>query len=750
MKRIVSLRYIIALTLPLLLSVVTAFAQTYPVQVSTVIIPPYSLHLSDYMNSDKLAVNVLFNDPIRFELSVKLKITIEGKNISITTKPEFNPKPIYLQSGFPERLTGADLAPYFEAANLNFQGFDRREFERKGALPEGLYRICVEVWEYNQNKKVSNAGCSAAWMVLNDPPIINYPRNGEKIKILDPQLVIFNWSPRHTGSPNAAFTTEYAFELVEVRSANQNPNNAMATSPPIFTATTHSTSIYYSIAETPLIPGQQYAFRVRAKAIAGLDELDLFKNNGYSEVFTFTYGDQCLTPDAIHLESINPTTVKASWVSLPAHTSFTLRYKENRDSAAWFEKSSMVPEYTISSLRPDTEYLIQVVGYCGIVANETVKNYTIRTKKLEEKKFACGTTPETIDVSKQTLVSSLMPGEFIESSNFKIALIEVSSTGNGTFSGRGVAYIPWFQLAGLKVEFKDIKVNEDHKVISGNVVSIKSTNSNLVWTPKTPVPTTTITDNGTNSNGGNGNSGNPGTGETGTVIVITTDHPVITLNGSGATVITDEHGNVTVVEKGQEATLVDSQGNTQIITGGSTQAGSSTGEGATTDGSTTANALPAETTDALKEALRQLREKGDFFPLPLMKERIDIRVSNLENGLAAQRTSVLTNTYVPPVSFSNPVLSISEEIITLKQEGIDNDRFKLYKAQETEYNRLKILQVFTQENQNEEQLQALAARLSINGKNMQDYMIASKANDLSKDKMAEDIAAAVLKLIDSL
>lgn len=572
MKRIIPIRYTIAFTVYLLFSVVTAFAQTYPVQVSTVIIPPYSLHLSDYMNSDKLAVNVLFNDPIRFELSVKLKITIEGKNISITTKPEFNPKPIYLQSGFPERLTGADLAPYFEAANLNFQGFDRKEFERKGALPEGLYRICVEVWEYNQNKKVSNAGCSAAWMVLNDPPIINYPKNGEKIKILDPQLVLFNWTPRHTGSPNAAFTTEYAFELVEIRSANQNPNNAIATSPPIFTTTTHSTSIYYSIAETPLIPGLQYAFRVRAKAVSGLDELDLFKNNGYSEVFTFTYGDQCLTPDAIHLESINPTSIKATWVALPAHTSFTIRYKENKEASEWFEKTSMVPEFTISSLRPDTEYAVQVVGFCGVISNEEIKTYKIKTKKVEESNFACGTTADKIDLSKSTLIKSLSPGEFIESSNFKIALIEVTHTGDG-FSGRGVAYIPWFKLAGLKVEFKDIQVNEDGKVIKGNVVSTKSSNSNWVITTKEPLPGDATTDQGsgsgnTNTGSGNGTGNGNTTGTTGPVVVAI--NPTITVDkNTGNTVITDENGKVTVVQPGEQVTLDDGHGNGQVITGGS-------------------------------------------------------------------------------------------------------------------------------------------------------------------------------------
>ena len=576
------------ITIYFLLGWISVVAQTYPVQVSTVVLPPYSVHLSDYTTSEKLAVNVLFNDPVRFELTVKLKVTIEGKNITLSTKQEFNPKPIYLQSGFPERLTGIDLAPYFEPNNLNFQGLDRRAFEQTGALPEGVYRICIEVWEYGQNKKVSNAGCSTVWMILNDPPIINYPKNGEKIKILDPQLVIFNWTPRHTGSPNAAFSTEYDFELVEVRAANQNPNNAILSSPPIYTTTTQSTSLYYSIAETPLIPGQKYAFRVRAKAIAGVDELDLFKNKGYSEVFAFTYGDLCLTPDAIHLESINPTSVKATWVSLPAHTSFAIRYRENKEGSEWFEKNSMVPEFTITGLRPETEYAVQVVGMCGVVLNEEIKTYTIKTKKVDESKFACGATPDKIDISKLTLIKSLSPGQFIESSNFKIALIEVTSTGDG-FSGRGIAYIPWFKLAGLKVEFKDIQVNEDRKVIKGNVVSTKSANSNWVHTSKEPTPGD-ASGNGSGNGTTNGGTGN-GSGKDTTRIIILANNPTIIVDSiTGNTVITDDKGKVTVVQAGEKVTLKDTNGNEQVIVGGSAIAGSgsnsgnNSGSGGTTNG----------------------------------------------------------------------------------------------------------------------------------------------------------------------
>jgi TANFOR domain-containing protein len=740
----------------LILGWITAAAQTYPVQVSTVVLPPYSVHLSDYTTSDKLAVHVLFNDPVRFELSVKLKVTIEGKNITLSTKPEFNPKPIYLQSGFPERLTGIDLAPYFEPNNLNFQGLDRRTFEQKAALPEGVYRICIEVWEYSQNKKVSNTGCSTVWMILNDPPIINYPKNGEKIKILDQQLVIFNWTPRHTGSPNAAFTTEYAFELVEVRGANQNPNNAILTSPPIYTTTTHSTSIYYSIAETPLIPGLKYAFRVKAKAIAGLDELDLFKNNGYSEVFTFTYGDYCNAPEAIKVEAISPTSIKASWNSLPTQTSFTIQYKENKDKAEWFQKTSLVNEYTFTSLKPETEYMVQVIGFCGVVANENPQSYTVTTKKSDTTHFACGATPDQVGSLSTELVKSLSPGDFIESSNFKVALIEVKADGE-TFTGRGIAYIPWFKLAGLKVEFKKIKVNKDKKVINGNINSIQSDDSKWVYhgsaDPK-PNEGNGSTDKGIGNtvNGGVKNDTIKVNGSNGsTPVVIQTNHPVITINSNGGTTIVDGT-HVTIVDKGQTVTLVDGNHQETTLVGGSTEPVASGGNASnvgSSGGQTTGNPLPPESLQLLKDAVTALRKKSDFFPLSQMKDNMDLRIANIETAKEKERTRILSYTFAPVIEFSGPVITIKEDIVALDKEVIDNDRFKMYKEDEAKYNKLKILQVFCQENLSDVQLNVLAGRLSIENKEFGPYVTAAKTLGLTKDKMIEDIIVSIQKMVEA-
>ena len=182
-------------------------------------------------------LNALLADVTKAELHVRLKLSIVGQNVRLETKPEYIGTPITLQGGVPMRLTNIELAEYFDANHLNFSGISKSEFLKTGFLPEGFYQFCFEVYEYGRSVKISNTICAPAWLVLNDPPIVNLPRSGEKLRPLTPQNVLLQWTPRHTGSPNSAFTTEYEIKLVEVWPADRNPNDAILTQPPIYETT---------------------------------------------------------------------------------------------------------------------------------------------------------------------------------------------------------------------------------------------------------------------------------------------------------------------------------------------------------------------------------------------------------------------------------------------------------------------------------------------------------------------------------
>jgi TANFOR domain-containing protein len=445
----------------------TASAQIYPVQVTTQLNAPYSLYLSDYVapGTERLAVTAFMNDISRPELNVRFRLRIIGQNITIESRPDYIPAPVALHGGIPLRLTSADLAGYFETQHLNFQGITRREYEQRGKLPEGVYQFCFEVLEYNRAVKISNTGCATAWMILNDPPIINIPQQNEKIKPLSPQNVILQWTPRHTGSPNSAFTTEYEIKMVEIWPATRNPNDAILTSPPIFETTTQNTTIIYGPAETPLELGRKYAFRIKAKSVVGVDELDLFKNNGYSEVYSFTYGDACNLPTDIQALNVGSNHFTVQWAGQFNHTAFKVRYRE-KGSQNWYENQTAINEANINSLKPNTTYEYEVSGTCGFFEGAYSTIASIKTTEAPLLNYSCGLPLEKFSLDPAQLAGSLKVGDVVKTGDFDVQLTKVSG-GNGIFSGEGVINMSFLHNARVKAEFSNIAINKDLRMVNG-------------------------------------------------------------------------------------------------------------------------------------------------------------------------------------------------------------------------------------------------------------------------------------------
>ncbi|MBT1688701.1 fibronectin type III domain-containing protein [Dawidia soli] len=463
------MRRIVILILVIAASLFRAQAQTYPVQATTQLMPPYSLYLADYVSagSERIALNLYLADIARPTLDVRFRLRIVGQGVTLETKAEYIPAPVSVQGGVPLRLISTDLAEYFNPNNLNFQGMSRQEYNRAGKLPEGVYQFCFEVLEYNRGVKISNTACAMAWLVLNDPPIINLPSNGAKLKAQDPQNVLLQWTPRHTGSPNSAFNTEYDVRMVEIWPATRNPNDAILSSPPIFETTTTNTTVIYGPAETPLEPGRRYAFRVRARSIVGLDEIDLFKNRGYSEVFTFTYGDPCDLPTGITAASISPTRFSLSWQTMFSHTAYRVRYREV-GTTNWYENNVTLNSSEITGLKPGTQYEYQVAANCGFYSGQYSEVARVTTAETPEAEYACGVPLETFKLDPAALAGSLKVGDIIQAGDFDVKLTRVSG-GNGVFTGEGIIEVPYFNKAKVNTTFSSITVNKELRMVNGHL-----------------------------------------------------------------------------------------------------------------------------------------------------------------------------------------------------------------------------------------------------------------------------------------
>jgi len=536
-------------------------AQIFPVQVNTQIIPPYSPYLADYTvpGAQKLMVNILLKDATLPEYQAKLRITIEGVGITIRTKATYVPQPLMLPGGgIPLLLYGEDIAEYFDPNNLDFAGITRSQYQKGAKLPEGVYRFTIEVLDFNRGTVVSNKGTTVAWIILNDPPLLNFPKRDTKIQIIDPTNIAFSWTPRHTASPNAAFTTEYIFKLVEIWPANRNPFDAILTQPPLYEITTNYSQIIYGPAEPALLPGRKYAWQVQARDEEGRD---LFKNQGKSEVFVFQFGDPLGIPEKLRLQTANSSSLTVRWDQPVAGSeviTYRVRYRPAGNAGGpWYEDTTEGQLRTIISLQPETEYQIQVRAEQSTQMTEYSPVKVFKTKPAGADDFVCSSNvqPPPQPSGTQPLFR-LGINDTIRAGGYDVVVRKANGS-NGTYTGEGVAIVPWFNSAKVRVTFDKINVNDQSWLTNGIIKSFWNPDSKFLLKPETKP----------------GNQVTPDVGET-SVNIAETEMLIhiesglvvsVTQNEDGEVVVETSSGETQVVPKGKSASIIDDAGNGYVV-----------------------------------------------------------------------------------------------------------------------------------------------------------------------------------------
>ncbi|SHN13358.1 fibronectin type III domain-containing protein [Chitinophaga sp. CF418] len=475
-------RYVLCLLL-FVAGVTNVKAQQYPVTASTQIIPPYSVYLPDYAvaGSDKLRVILVQNDLTLPSYNVRLRITVEQNGtVIMRTATAFNPRPLSLSPGIPTIIGGIDLADYLNPANIEYSGgFSRTEYEKTRSLPEGAYRISFTAYDYSRPQvQVSNIGSNVFFFRKSDPPLLNLPICNSRVEKLDPQFLTFNWSSRNSPNPIPGSGTEYVFSLYEVRPAGSVPDYIVRSARPIYTLVTETNTIVYGPGEPQLRDSMQYVWTVQARDKSGRD---MFSNQGLSQSCTFTYlGKNPFTQNNVPKpvlkgRSTGERSVRFSWPLAAANyqvEAYRLQYRATKMGDTEFdwqtEEKQLDTAFTASSLEPNRAYEGRLQWKIAGVYGPFSDLVTIKTDSA--KTFVCGDASLLAALDNQTPQPSLSPAKIIRVGNFDIILTEVSG-GNGKFTGKGRVITLGFGI-GLQMEFKDITVNTDLKVIAGQVTAV--------------------------------------------------------------------------------------------------------------------------------------------------------------------------------------------------------------------------------------------------------------------------------------
>lgn len=445
-------------------------SQTFPVTLLPQTIPPAPIYFSSYADASStnspLRLQIILNDLSVANREIKLKAYFEGNGIAFQSKDVVIGAPsLFIEGGIPLTLTNIELAPYFTFENIT--GISPTAYGQ--VIPEGSYQFCFEVFDSLTGARISQKTCATTYIFQNEPPLLVTPYNRDDITEQNPLNLMFQWTPRHINVNNV----QYELSIVEIWDQTINPQAAFLASPPFFQTTTTNTSYLYSPADPLFLPNKRYAWRIQAKALNGAEEIGLFKNNGFSEVYWFNYVAPCDTPNNARHEVKGAQQVNILWDDFTTDVpEFIVRYREKGNNNEWFFSRTSGNWITLWDLRPGTTYEYQVNKKCLISESEysILQTFTTLEESDETSLINCGISPD-MNIENMEPLEQLFPGNMFKAGDFPVKVIEANGS-NGRFSGKGYVSFPYFKNIKVAVNFTNIFVNNESQLAEGTVVTV--------------------------------------------------------------------------------------------------------------------------------------------------------------------------------------------------------------------------------------------------------------------------------------
>lgn len=446
------------------------FAQNFPVQVIPQATPPPPIYLSNYADASTvnspLRVQIILNDLNIQSREVRLKVYFQGSGLTFESNDFVTgASTLFLEGGVPLILTNVELAPYFKFENIT--GISPNVYGN--SIPEGTYQFCFEVFDIATGNRLSRKSCVTSVIFKNEPPFLISPRNKDNIAEINPQNIVFQWTPRSINVTNV----EYELSLVEIWDTQIDPQAAFLSSPPIFQTTTTSTTYVFGPSDPLLLSGKNYAWRVQAKAKQGIEEIGLFKNQGYSEIFSFSYASACDLPLSINHEVKGSTITNIFWDDFSNEVpEYTVRYRKKGNNNEWFYNKTSSNTTSLWDLKAGTTYEYQIRKKCSVTESDwsITKQFTTHIADNEESVYECGITPN-FTLSNTEPLATIENGEKFTAGDFPIHVLEVSGS-NGRFTGKGYVTIPYLNSIRVGVKFTNILINTDKQMAEGTVITM--------------------------------------------------------------------------------------------------------------------------------------------------------------------------------------------------------------------------------------------------------------------------------------
>ena len=476
-KCFISQYIVFALMLAFIIPVRTVAQDYYPVHATVQVLPPYSLYLSDYSNGfrDRLVITLYNRDLQQQTLDCRLRLRISNTSgFCIESRDEVPQRSITVEPNVPLRLTSQDIAPYLQPGSVKQTGT-----LRNGRLPEGMMTFSVQVVEQHTGRILSPWASGRAWLETKKPPMLVMPEKDETIAFIDPQHILFRWYPQHQGLSGV----EYELHIREMLDNCQNPAAQYDSGKEVFTTKTRQTLYNYSNIDPELIPGHTYAWKVRAVAMDGIDEIGVFDNDGYSETGWFRLVRGCDAP-VIDRAEAGYRKLDLGWHGSADDMRYTVQYSAEKENGSynWTDTTTIDNETTLYGLTPGVTYSYRVGALCSATGKPVYSQIgTVKIPNRDSISAAnCGVKPEYKELSKERKTDLKVGDRVTVGGDYTMLITELNNKGNGVYGGKGRLTFTWVFFVGLEVTFDDLVVNTDGYQIDGTVNTVyDGTNTNI-------------------------------------------------------------------------------------------------------------------------------------------------------------------------------------------------------------------------------------------------------------------------------
>lgn len=488
-------------------------ATTYPIQLTAQLLPPYGNRLSDYVvdGMERINITALQRDLSwnRYEFYLQMQVK-RGSNILLRASAQYQVTP-----GFVTQLSANALFSRLAEVVVS----NPRLQDNGYCLPEGAYEFVFQAFDATKrNVPVSEPVYCYAYLSKMQPCRCLFPADNECVNYDRPSIT-FVWM-----EPTAALPTAnkyYDLEIFEMPESFEGTTGeadaiVMSTSPIYKEEKLSGNQTMHLVPQSAglFIKGRSYAWRVRThfgtEPYTGNDPYkpsDYIENRGYSKLSIFHFkkcaqenvwakeeGNEVKTNLTLKptIEKVDTTDSKAVVVWKNELTNYPCGYEVEWNLVnaldSW-ERKIVGP----GESRCELEKLKQGVKYVtrvrGLICSKRNPADTIRSAYSDTLHFQldkndatpCGRKIDNID--NFISLKELTPGSWITANGHDIKVLDCTPNFSGndtTFSGHGlVSYGFLTNLVSLKVQFDNVKINENRELMQGVISSVTDKDNSL-------------------------------------------------------------------------------------------------------------------------------------------------------------------------------------------------------------------------------------------------------------------------------